>query len=201
MVAIDVNTGRFTGKKSQEDTIYKTNLEAAEEIARQLRLRDLGGIVVCDFIDMEDEGNKKAVLETFRSALRRDRARTKIFPISELGLIEMTRQRERDSLFHYFTDQCPCCGGSGQVLSLKTTALKTERTIRRIGAHSKEKLIQVKVHPDVATFLFERSTFLDQLEKEFGLRIDIREDPRMKRDDIRVYFPRLRKEVTEQFMP
>ncbi len=201
MVVIDVNTGRFTGKKSQEDTIHKTNLEAAEEIARQLRLRDLGGIVVCDFIDMEEEQNKKSVLETFRAALRKDRARTKIFPISDLGLIEMTRQRERESLFHYFTDRCPCCDGSGQILSLKTVALKTERVIRRIGAKSKENMIQVRVHPAVATFLFERAAFIEDLEKKFKLRVDIREDPRMTRDGLRIFFPRLRKEVTEEYLP
>jgi len=199
MVTIDVNTGRFTGRKNQEDTITKTNVEAAVEIARQLRLRELGGIIVCDFIDMEQESSKKQVYETFRNALRPDRARTKIFPISDLGLIEMTRQRERESLFHYFTDTCPTCGGSGQVLSLKSVALKIERLIRRVGANTDEKLVQVRVHPDVATFLFERSMRLEEIEKQQKLRLDIREDPRMQRDDIRVFFPRLRREVTEQF--
>jgi ribonuclease G len=200
LVAIDVNTGRFTGKKNQEDTILKTNLEAAEEIARQLRLRDLGGIVVCDFIDMEEESSKKQVLETFRNALKRDRARTKIFPISELGLIEMTRQRERESLFHYFTDTCPTCGGSGQVLSHKSVTLKVERTLRRVGAHTQEKLIQLKVHPELATYLFDRSARLEELEKEHGVRVDIREDPRLRRDDVRLFFPRLKKDVTEQYL-
>jgi ribonuclease G len=199
LVAVDVNTGRYTGKKNQEDTILKTNLEAAEEIARQLRLRDLGGIIVCDFIDMEEETSKRQVLETFRSALRRDRARTKIFPISELGLIEMTRQRERESLFHYFSDDCPTCGGSGKVLSLRSMALKVDRALRRVGAHTKEKLVQLRIHPDMATHLFDRSEHMEELEKKLGIRVDIREDPRMRRDDLRVLFPRLKKDVTEEF--
>ena len=98
LVSIDVNTGRFTGKKNQEDTIFKTNIEAAREAARQLRLRDMGGIIVIDFIDMEIEANKKAVLDELRHNLKRDRSRTKAFAVSDLGLVEMTRQRERPSL-------------------------------------------------------------------------------------------------------
>lgn len=199
LVSIDVNTGRFTGKKNQEDTILKTNLEAAEEIARQLRLRELGGIVVCDFIDMEDESSRRQLYEAFRGHLRRDRARTKAFPVSDLGLIEMTRQRERESLFHYFSDDCPTCGGSGKILSKKSISLKVDRALRRVSAHSKEKTVQLKMHPSMATYLFERSAHLEQLEKKLGIKVDIREDPRQRRDDIRVLFPRTRKDVTEEF--
>ena len=120
LVAIDVNTGRFTGKKNQEETIFRTNMEAAREIPRQLRLRDIGGIIVIDFIDMEIESNKRAVLEELRGELRHDRARTKAFAVSELGLIEMTRQRERSSLLHYYTEDCPSCAGLGKVPSPET---------------------------------------------------------------------------------
>ncbi len=200
MVAIDVNTGRFTGKKNQEETILKTNLEAAEEVARQLRLRDLGGIVVVDFIDMESESSKKQLAELLRSALRRDRARTKVHAVSELGLIEMTRQRERESLFHYFSENCATCGGTGKVLSMNSVSMKVDRFLLRVGARSKEKQVMLRVHPDVATHLFDsRSARLEELEKRHGFRIDIREDPRMRRDDIRIFFPRLQKDVTEEF--
>jgi ribonuclease G len=201
LVAIDVNTGRFTGKKSQEETILKTNLEAAEEIARQLRLRDMGGIIVIDFIDMEQETSKRQVLDILRTAMRRDRARTKVYAISELGLVEMTRQRERPSLLHYFSEDCPSCGGAGKVLSLNSVLMKVDRFLRRVSAHSKEKQIQLRLHPDAATFLFDtRSERLEQLEKELNLRVDVREDPRMRRDDIRVYFPRVQKDVTAEFV-
>lgn len=199
LVAIDVNTGRFTGKKNQEDTILKNNLEAAEEIARQLRLRDLGGIVVCDFIDMEEESSRRQLYEAFRGHLRRDRARTKVFPVSDLGLIEMTRQRERESLFHYFSEDCPTCQGSGKVLSARSISLHVDRTLRRVAAHAKEKLVQLKMNPTIATYLFERSAHLEKLEKKLGLKVDIREDPRLRRDDIRVIFPRTRKDVTDDY--
>ncbi|MDM7916718.1 MAG: ribonuclease E/G, partial [Candidatus Eisenbacteria bacterium] len=200
MVAIDVNTGRFTGKKSPEDTILKTNLEAAKEVARQLRLRDLGGIVVIDFIDMELESSKRQVHETLRQALRTDRARTKVYPVSELGLVEMTRQRERPSLLHYYSDDCACCGGVGKVLSLPSLAMKIERYIRRVGAHSKEKLVQFRVHPELATFLYdERAERIAALEKQLGITVDLRDDPRLRRDDIRIVFPRSRKDVTSEF--
>src|SRR2546425_1365760 len=148
LVAIDVNTGRFTGKKNQEETIFRTNMEAAREVPRQLRLRDIGGIIVVDFIDMEVEANKRAVLEELRKELRKDRARTKAFAVSELGLIEMTRQRERSSLLHYYTEDCPHCAGLGKVASLETMLVKLERVMRRISAMGAEKRITVRVSPE-----------------------------------------------------
>lgn len=200
LVAVDVNTGRFTGRRSPEETILKTNLEAAKEIARQLRLRDLGGLVVIDFIDMELENSKRQVLDTFKQALRADRARTKVYPVSELGLVEMTRQRERPSLLHYYSDDCTSCGGIGKVLSLASLAMRVDRFLRRISAHSKEKRVQLRVHPDLATFLYdERSESLDELERQLDLIVDLRDDPRLRRDDIRIVFPRTRKDVTAEF--
>src|SRR5438876_6988290 len=115
LVSIDVNTGRYTGKKDPESTILKTNIEAAREVARQLRLRDIGGIIVVDFIDMESRSNRDKVLQELRAHLGRDRARTKAFAVSELGLIEMTRQRVRPSLWQSMTAECPTCHGTGRV--------------------------------------------------------------------------------------
>jgi len=200
MVTIDVNTGRFTGKRSQEDTILKTNLEAAKEVARQLRLRDLGGIIVVDFIDMEEEASRRAVTEAFRAAIRGDRARTKVYPLSELGLVEMTRQRVREPLLHYFSEACVYCGGTGKNLSMPASAMRVERGLRRVGVRTKEKDVQVRVHPDLAVFLFdERGERLARLERQYGLTLDIREDPRLRRDEIRIHFPRLKKDVTAEF--
>ncbi len=200
MVTIDVNTGRFTGKRSQEETILQTNLEAAREVARQLRLRDLGGILVVDFIDMEEEQNRRAVVDAFRAALQNDRARTKVYPVSELGLVEMTRQRVREPLLHYFSEDCPACRGTGKVLATPSAAMRVERSLRRIGAHSKEKLIELRVHPDLAVHLFdERGRRLEQLERQYGFSVDIRENPRLRRDEIRIYFPRIKREVTTEF--
>jgi len=200
LVAIDVNTGRFTGKKSQEETILKTNVEAAAEIARQLRLRDLGGIIVLDFIDMEDEANRKQVSDLLRQHLRRDRSRTKSFAVSELGLIEMTRQRQRPSLANFFNEDCPECEGLGKVLSMQSAALKIERMLRRVGLRSKEKQLILRVHPDVAVHLVEQNADrLGRLEKQFRFRVEIRDDPSLRRNEIRLFRGRTYEEITKQF--
>jgi len=184
LVSIDVNTGRYTGKKNPEATILKTNLDAAQEIARQLRLRDIGGIIVCDFIDMELAANRKKVLQEFKSWLGRDRAKTKAFEVSELGLIEMTRQRRRPSLHQSATEVCEECDGAGSILQFGTMARKVERQLRRVGLEGKEKKILVEVHPAVALFLLEeeKDTF-DRIKKHFGFEVQVRDDPLLRRDD------------------
>jgi ribonuclease G len=187
LVAIDVNTGRFTGKKNQEETIFRTNMEAAVEVPRQLRLRDIGGIIVVDFIDMESESNKRAVLDTLRTELRKDRARTKAFAVSELGLVEMTRQRERSSLLHYYTEDCPTCGGLGKVPSNETMLVKLERAMRRVSALGGNKRITVKLAPDVALYLVEaEARRFAELEKRFRIQVDLKDDPQLKRGDMRI---------------
>src|SRR5688500_20073217 len=137
LVSIDVNTGRYTGKKDPEKTILRTNLEAAREIARQLRLRDVGGIIVCDFIDMETKGNRDRVLQELRSHLGRDRARTRAFAVSDLGLIEMTRQRVRQSHLQSMTEPCPTCHGTGRVFTPETIVRRIERAVKRMAVEGK----------------------------------------------------------------
>ena len=200
LVAIDVNTGRYIGRKDQEETAFKTNMEAAHEIGRQLRLRDMGGIIVIDFIDMEQETHKKAVLDELRSGLRKDRARTKAFQVSELGLVEMTRQRERPSLLHYFSEECPSCGGVGRVLSLESMSMKMERILKRAAAELGEKEMRLRVSPQVAVYLLEeRGARLEQLERRLGLELDIVDDPSLRREDFRLILRRGNKDVTSQF--
>ena len=190
LVAIDVNTGRFTGKKNQEETIFRTNLEAAREIPRQLRLRDIGGIIVIDFIDMEVETNKRAVLDELRKELRKDRARTKAFAVSDLGLVEMTRQRERSSLLHYYTEDCPSCAGLGKVPSPETMLVKLERAMRRVAGMGGVKRIVLKVSPEVALYFVEQEARrFSELEKRFRLQVDLKDDPALKRGQMRVYTP------------
>jgi ribonuclease G len=199
LVAIDVNTGRFTGKKNQEETIFRTNLEAAREIPRQLRLRDMGGIIVIDFIDMEEEGNRKAVLDELRKELRKDRARTKAFAVSELGIVEMTRQRERTSLMHFYTEDCPACGGLGKVPSRETMLVKLERVMRRVAAQGNERSLVVKVAPEIALFFLEQEARrLAEMEKRFRLQIDLKDDPQLKRGEMRVFSGRGKAEITKQ---
>ncbi len=198
LVAIDVNSGRYVGKRDHEETILKTNLEAAKEIARQLRLRDIGGIIVIDFIDMEREANKRAVYDTLRECLRKDRSRTKTFQVSDLGLVEMTRQRVRPSLLHYYTDDCPACAGSGKVLTFQSVGLKAERMIRKAAVSAGEKDLIMKLHPDAATYLIEHNgARLDQLERLHKIILDIRDDPRLKRDAVVLVSARNGRDLTD----
>src|SRR5205085_10658929 len=138
LVSVDVNSGRYTGKKDPEKTILKTNVEAARELARQIRLRDVGGIVVADFIDMETKANRDKVLQELRMHLSRDRARTKAFQVSDLGLIEMTRQRVRQSHLQNMTEACPTCHGTGRVFTAETIARRVERSLRRVQLEGKK---------------------------------------------------------------
>jgi len=199
LVAVDVNTGRFTGKKNQEETIFRTNLEAAKEVPRQLRLRDIGGIIVVDFIDMEIEANKRAVIDELRKELRKDRARTKAFAVSDLGLVEMTRQRERSSLLHYYTEDCPHCLGLGKVPSLETMLVKLERAMRRVAARGGERRITVRVAPEVALYFVEQEARrFAELEKRFKIAVDLKDDPQLKRGEMRAFSTAKKQELTKQ---
>jgi len=203
LVSIDVNTGRFTGKKKKdpEHTILKTNLDAAREIAKQLRLRDIGGIVVCDFIDMEAQKNRDRVLHELRSHLGRDRARTKAFEVSDLGLVEMTRQRVRPSLFQTLTETCPHCGGAGRVYSPATVVRRVERSLNRIAAEAKEKRILVRLHPEVALQILEQETdFLPTVRKRTRLKIDLLDDPLMRQDEFRLLAGPAETDVTDKYV-
>jgi len=187
LVAIDVNTGRYVGKKDQEETILETNMLAAREIPRQLRLRDIGGIIVIDFIDMEKEANKKKVLAELRRHLKKDRSRARAFQVSELGLVEVSRKRVRPSLLHFFSEECPYCKGTGKVLSFESLATKIEQWIRRVGAKMKEKRIQLRVNSSLAIFLEEeRKDILEALEKMYKMKIEIQDDPRLHREEFKL---------------
>jgi ribonuclease G len=200
LVSIDVNTGRYTGKKDPEKTILRTNVDAAREIARQLRLRDIGGIVVCDFIDMETRANQDRVLQELRQHLARDRARTRAFQVSELGLIEMTRQRVRPSLFHSLTEACQACAGSGRVFRPETVIRRAERAIRRIAVQQREKDVTVRVHPHVALYILEEEPdFMRRLERTLSLGVDLRDDPLMKQDEFRLLAGPADADVTNKY--
>jgi ribonuclease G len=176
LTAVDVNTGRFVGRRNQEETVFKTNLEAAQEIVRQLRLRNIGGIIILDFIDMEREGNRKKVYEAVKEAVKRDKARTKVLKISPLGLVEMTRQRTRESLEHMLLTPCPYCEGRGRIKSHVTVAYELLRAIKKEKTQLQDgKRIVVRVHPDIANFLYdEESHGLDHLEREINQKIIVK---------------------------
>ncbi len=200
LVSIDVNTGSYTGRKNHENTILKTNLEAAREIARQLRLRDVGGIIVIDFIDMEAQENRDRVLHELRSHLGRDRARTRAFGVSELGLVEMTRQRVRPALWDAMTMPCPDCGGSGSVFRPEVVARKLERTLRRAAHGKKESRITVRLHPEVALYLLEQEPdFMDEMRRLTRIDLEMRDNPVMQVDEFRLVAQPAGRDVTGEY--
>jgi ribonuclease G len=200
LVSIDVNSGRFVGKKDPEKTIFKTNSEAAREVARQLRLRDIGGIIVCDFIDMETRQNRERVLNELRTHLGRDRARTKAFAVSDLGLIEMTRQRVRQSHLQSMTESCPTCNGTGRVFTPETIVRRMERSVRRIAVEGRRDNLVVKLHPDTAIYLLENERdLLKKLEKGLGFSLEMRDDPLLRPDEFKLVVKGAGRDVTQQY--
>jgi ribonuclease G len=172
MTTIDVNTGAYVGHRTLEETIYKTNLEAAQAIARQLRLRNLGGIIIIDFIDMSDEEHKRQVMRTLERALERDYARTSVCEISSLGLVEMTRKRTRESLGHLLCEPCPVCSGRGAIKSAETVCFEVFREIMRSGRQFEASKLLVVASPSVVDHILdEQSTTVAELEEIIGKTI------------------------------
>ncbi len=188
LVVIDVNTGRYVGKGNQADTILKTNLEAVREIAYQIRLRNLGGIIIVDFIDMEKKADRQAVLSTLQEALKKDRAKTNISGMSDLGLVQMTRKRVRENLRGQMCEPCSHCEGRGSIKSVQSVVYDILRAVRReAGTHSEDKIL-VLAHPDVVTYLYdEERDYLDELEKKFHKKIVIRADNRNHNEQFDVF--------------
>ena len=180
LVAIDVNTGRYVGKKSSgrlEDTIVKTNLEAAKEIVRQLRLRDLGGIVVCDFIDMEEKKNRQKVFQTVEQELRKDRSPSKALQVSDFGLVIITRKRVKQSLERVMTEPCPYCSGTGAIKSTSTICYEIFNEVRKIGADLNGHRVLLRVNPEIArAFREEESSVLRDLRQSIGRDVTVKPD-------------------------
>jgi len=173
LVAIDVNTGKYVGKKNLEETVFRTNLEAAREIVRQIRLRDLGGIIVLDFIDMEIADNRAALFEAFDNEIKKDRSKTKILQISEFGLIEMTRKRVRQSLERSLTQPCPYCSGSGRIKSNTTISLEIWRELMKLRDLHEGQDVIVRVNPVVYNHL---DPIFDEVERSLGIHIIFKPD-------------------------
>ena len=175
LTVIDVNTGRYIGQRNLADTILKTNLEAAEEIARQVRLRDIGGIIIIDFIDMTIEDHRRAIIEKLNSAIRNDRTKTYILGLTNLGLVEMTRKKVRQDLSEYLQQPCPYCSGSGRVLTPLVISTRIEGELKRQLQEEKSKAILVEMHQEVAAIIIgSGGGNLKKLEEETGRHIFIR---------------------------
>ena len=175
LTAVDVNTGKYVGKGNPEDTILKTNLEAVKEIAYQLRLRNIGGIIIIDFIDMEREGGRERVYQTLGEALKKDRAKANILRISELGLVEMTRKRTRENMSRILCEHCPYCEGRGIIKSKTTLCFEIFREIRREAMNVPSNTIIVSLHPEVADFLYDEERYaIEELEGKLKKKITIK---------------------------
>jgi ribonuclease G len=200
MVVIDVNSGRYAANREQEQNSLRTNLEAAREACRQLRLRDIGGIIVIDFIDMQDEKNRKKVYDELRKEFKKDRAKVTVLPITEFGLCQITRQRMRQSILHSFSEPCPVCGGSGLVQSKSSIVNQIERWLRRFKMESREFRLTLKVHPGLAAYLKEGTIRrLTKIMLRFFVHIQIEEDPSLPIAEFHFISRKQNKDITEQF--
>jgi len=175
MTTVDVNTGAFVGGRNLEETIFKTNLEAAQAIARQLRLRNLGGIIIIDFIDMRDAEHRQQVLQALEKCLEKDNAKNSISAVSSLGLVEMTRKRTRESLEHVLCEPCPCCSGRGVLKTAETVCLEIFREIvREVRQYNVQELLVLASNEVVERLLDEEADMLSELEKFLKVSIKFR---------------------------
>ncbi|MCX5797335.1 MAG: Rne/Rng family ribonuclease [Elusimicrobia bacterium] len=183
LCAIDVNTGRFTGSKSQEETVTVTNIEAAHEVAHQLRLRNIGGIIVVDFIDMRKASNRQKVMEAFAHASKGDRAKIRILPITRLGLVELTRERKRESTVSLITDECPQCKGCGRVLSGETLRIRIQREIKQMTGGRPGGQVRLLLHPGLAEQFRGQQV---SIEKNVARTVKIQSDPSLPWEEYRI---------------
>ncbi|GAA0583960.1 hypothetical protein GCM10009099_22100 [Caenispirillum bisanense] len=200
LVAIDVNSGRATKERHIEETALKTNLEAAEEIARQLRLRDLAGLIVIDFIDMEESRNNASVEKRLKEALKSDRARIQMGRISAFGLLELSRQRLRPSLMETSFTACPHCGGTGMIRSTESTSVHILRIIEEEGVRQRSTEVTVTVHPTVALYILNyKRQALEDIERRYGIKVYIQGDESLIPPDHRM--ERVKGDRKEEFRP
>ena len=199
MVVVDVNSGRFVGKKLHEENSLKINLEAAREVARQLRLRDLSGLIVIDFIDMKFEENRKKVYHELRRELKRDRAKVAVAPITEFGLLEMTRQRIRVSLLDSMSEECPTCHGSGRIISQETLVTRIDHWLRRYKSRHRSLRLQLELHPQNAEYLSgEKKHVLRGLMWQNFVHLKIIEKIELAQDEFRFLRTKDGKDVTDE---
>ncbi len=202
LTAIDVNTGRFVGSLNLKDTVLRTNLEAAQEIARQLRLRDIGGIIIVDFIDMDDKKDGKRVLDRLKESLKRDRTRSNVLGMTQLGLVEITRKKAGRRIDAILQKECPFCEGTGRVLSEETMANRIERELQRVFTDSGDEAVLIEAHPSVAAMVIGSSgEHLADLEKRFQRHIYIKGRLDLHPEDIEIRVTGNKEYVSEHALP
>ena len=199
MVVVDVNSGRFVGKKLHEENSLKINLEAAREVARQLRLRDLSGLIVIDFIDMRYDENQKKVYHELRKELKKDRAKVAVAPITEFGLLEMTRQRIRVSLLDSMSEECPTCYGFGRIISRETLVTRIDHWLRRYKSKHRSLRLRLQLHPENAQYLGgEKKHILRGLMWQNFVHLKIEENVELAQDEFRFFRTKDNADVTNE---
>ncbi len=200
VVTVDVNSGRFVGKEHQEENNLRVNLKAAQEIARQIRLRDLGGIIIIDFIDMMEEKNRRKLQDAMQTALKNDRAKWDLAPISQFGIMEMTRQRKNESLLHTFNEPCPTCGGSGLVIVKESVVTQVQSWVRRFRARTGEMGLTIRANPEIVNFITKGlKSHLRQIMWESFMYIKLEADQELKLEEFKCYSWKQKREVTEEY--
>jgi ribonuclease G len=201
MTVIDVNTGRYAPRRDQEQVSLRINLDAAREIVRQLRLRDIGGLIVIDFIDLEDNRSKKRLFDELRKEFKKDRAKVTVLPMSEFGLIQITRQRVRPSLFERFSEPCPTCAGTGVIFLRNLIFKKIDRWFRKFRAISSERSVILRLHPTVAAYMQRGIAGLlkkIKLMLRYLVKIKIEPDPTLSVEEFKVISAKTGRDLMEE---
>jgi len=200
LTVIDVNSGR-SNETEQETNALKTNLEASREIARQMRLRDIGGIVIIDFIDMQSEDNRRKLLNEMRNEVRRDRAKIVIYPLTQLGLMQITRQRINQNLGEKVSDVCPVCAGSGRIASKSALLNTIEKWLKNFRQNTRDFKINLLVHPQTAEYLTEgASPIISRLMIKYFVKINVLQNDSIGIDKFRVISSRKQKDITNEYL-
>tara|TARA_B100001029_G_C15050797_1_gene450576 strand:- start:460 stop:1995 length:1536 start_codon:yes stop_codon:yes gene_type:complete len=199
MVVIDVNSGRFIGKKDHESNSLKINLEAAREVSRQLRLRDIGGLIVIDFIDLQETDNRKKVYSELKSYLMKDKAKVSLAEFSDFGLLEMTRQRIGLSLLHTVSVDCPTCNGLGRIQSFESTLTRLENWLKRFRLKAKDRRLKISLNPQMADYIYEtKPKAISGFMWDNWILIEINRDAQLPPNGFIVYSKKRRKDVTDE---
>ncbi len=193
--SIDINTGSFTGKRNYEETITQTNIEAAIEIARQIRLRELSGMIIIDFIDMKHERDRNKVLDALKKETKKDRAKTKIYPFTNLGLVEMTRKRTNSNMVYVSSQQCPYCHGVGRILSQDSVAMKIYRWLIRAEYFISGKSLTIKVHPILYNYLSDKKSYFSSISN----KIDFQSDYELTPEDFKIIDSKSGTDLTNKY--
>jgi ribonuclease G len=199
MLVIDVNSGRFIGKKDQEQNSLKINLESAREVARQLRLRDIGGLIVIDFIDLQKQENQKKVFDELRIALKGDRAKVSLTEFSTFGLLEMTRQRIRLNLLHTVSYDCPTCNGLGRIATPDTVLTRLENWLKRFRNNANDRRLSVMLNKEVLDYINEtKSRAVKGFMWDNWMLIDLQEDQTLSPAEFRIFSKKRKIDVTDE---